>query len=321
MSFFGGRQACWLTVIVWTMPALHGQERVSQGPPQDAAALSTIRVDVNVINVVCTVRNLVGSYVTDLDKRNFTLIEDGKPQTIRYFARDADTPITVALLLDLSNSVTHVLDAEKIAASRFTIEVLRPTDRALLVGFSHTIAVLQDSTSSVKSLLAALKSAQPFPDQLPPVYDSHGGTLLYEAVQRVCAERLAGVAGRKALVIVSDGVDNGSRVSALDAMRAAQQSDTIIYGIHYASIPSESSDGETALERLSEPTGGRSFHVLRTGMLESIFSAITEDMRSQYSLGYVSDNRTRDGHFRKLKLKVNRAGLKVQARQGYYAAN
>jgi Ca-activated chloride channel family protein len=255
----------------------------------------------------------------DLGKDDFTILEDGKPQKIRYFARDADTPLTVALMLDVSGSVTRILDTEKEAASSFCIEVLRPMDKALLVTFSHIIAVIQETTSNVRDMRSGLRKVRQFDYNLPAVYQPHGGTLLYEAVKRICEERLAGLTGRKVMVIVTDGLDNGSRVSAEDAIKAAQQADTVIYGIHYAAESSEAEQGERALDRLSEPTGGRNFNVNFVRTVESIFDTIREEMRSEYSIGYVSTNQAKDGRYRRITLKTTRSGVKLQARQGYYA--
>jgi Ca-activated chloride channel family protein len=287
-------------------------------PAVEARPVTNIRVDVNVVNILCTARRS-GRYVMDLGKDDFTILEDGKPQKIRYFARDADTPLTVALMLDVSGSVTRILDTEKEAASSFCIEVLRPMDKALLVTFSHIIAVIQETTSNVRDMRSGLRKVRQFDYNLPAVYQPHGGTLLYEAVKRICEERLAGLTGRKVMVIVTDGLDNGSRVSAEDAIKAAQQADTVIYGIHYAAESSEAEQGERALDRLSEPTGGRNFNVNFVRTVESIFDTIREEMRSEYSIGYVSTNQAKDGRYRRITLKTTRSGVKLQARQGYYA--
>ena len=145
-----------------------------------------ITVDVEVVNFLCTVRDRRGGFVNDLSKDEFQLREDGHPQEIRYFTREVDTPITVALLLDMSGSVSHILDIEKNAASRFLAEVLRPTDRALFVTFDQTVAIWQDLTSDLDRLNAALRRP-PNPSTRPngPEFRAHGGTLLYEAVNLV----------------------------------------------------------------------------------------------------------------------------------------
>jgi VWFA-related protein len=288
-------------------------------PGVPPSGVSDIRVDVDVVNVLSTVRDWRGGYVTDLEKSDFKILEDGKPQEIRYFTREVNTPFTVALLLDVSGSVSRILEKERSAASRFFTEVLEPQDRALLVTFSHIVAISQDLTSSTERLRAALRSVHPFDINLPPESGAHGGTLLYEAVKTVCDQKLAGLPGRKAMVIVSDGFDNGSRVTAQEAIRAVQEADTVIYTIHYAGDAGEPPEGELALNDLAEPTGGRSFNVRYLVPLESIFDTIRQELRSQYAIGYVSTNRARDGGYRRLTVKTNHKGLKVQARNGYYA--
>ena len=289
-------------------------------PPRDP---SPIRVDVDVVNVLCTVRDWKGAFVTDLNKTDFRIREDGKPQEIRYFAREVDTPFTVALLLDVSGSVARILDIERAAASRFFTEVLRPTDQALLLSFAQNVTVWQEITSNLSKLQTALRVIGPFDANLTPEFRPHGGTLLYEAVHLVGGRKLANLPGRKAMVIVTDGVDNGSTVTADLAIKAAQQADAVIYAIHYednaSSSPEYAAEGESALDRLSAPTGGRTFHVGWTLPLKAIFNTIREEMRSQYAIGYTSTNRVKDGNYRRLEVKTTRFGLKAQARQGYYA--
>jgi VWFA-related protein len=290
-------------------------------PPRDA---SVITVDVDLVNVLCSVRDKHGAYVKDLSKEDFEIREDGRRQEIRHFAREVDSPLTVALLLDVSGSVSAIIGTEKTAAARFFSEVLRPGDKALLVGFAQLIAVWQDFTPSAARLADALERAGPF--VTPPgqsEYRPRGGTLLYDAVNLVAKDKLMKQPGRKTMVLITDGEDNGSLVNLETANKAAQQSDAVVYGIHYEdgsrSSPRKAS-GLSALEKLSGPTGGRTFHVSRRTPLEAIFNAIQEEMRSQYGLGYKSSNPATDGGFRRLEVKSSKSGLKVRARSGYYAA-
>jgi Ca-activated chloride channel homolog len=281
-------------------------------------AAPDVRVDVNVVNVLCSVRDRRGAFVGDLGQGDFQILEDGRAQQIRYFAREVDTPFTVALLLDVSGSVTRVLEDERLAALRFFYEVLRPGDQGLLAAFSHIVEISQDLTSSADRLRTALRAVRPFELNLPTQYDAHGGTLLYEAIQTVCSRKLAALPGRKIVIVISDGVDNGSRIGAEGAIQSAQLADAVLYGIRYSGSDADSSEGERALERLSQATGGRNFHVGFPTTLASIFAAITEEMRSQYAIGYVSTNPARDGAYRGLTIKTTRAGMKIQARAGYY---
>ncbi len=172
-----------------------------------------IHVDVDVVNVLCTVSDKRGALVTDLRKEDFEIRENGRKQQIRYFARDTDLPLTVALLMDVSGSVREALAAEREAAGRFFDVVLRPTDHALLLGFSSTLVLWQDFTSSTARLRNALAQLHAIPFRgLPADGQLMPGTLLYDAVYQTAMGKLKGVPGRKMMLIVSDGLDNGSRM-------------------------------------------------------------------------------------------------------------
>jgi VWFA-related protein len=308
--------------VVLLLALLHPAcAQILLNPPRDA---SVITVDVDLVNVLCSVRDQQGAYVKDLSKEDFEIKEDGHRQEIRHFAREVDSPLTVALLLDVSGSVSAIIGTEKAAASRFFSEVLRPGDKALLVGFAQLIAVWQDFTPSAAHLADALDRAGPFVMTSGQTeYLPRGGTLLYDAVNLVARDKLTKQPGRKTMVLITDGEDNGSIVNLETARKAAQQSDAVVYGIHYEDGSRSSqhgSSGIAALEKLSAPTGGRTFHVSKKTPLEAIFAMIQEEMRSQYGLGYKSTNPATDGGFRRLEVKSSRPGLKVQARAGYYAA-
>jgi VWFA-related protein len=281
---------------------------------------NVIRMDVDLVNVLCTVRDKNGAYVQDLSKNDFAVLDNGRRQTITHFGRQVDTPLTVALLLDVSGSVTNVLDLEKAAAGRFFQNVLRPGDAALLVGFAQYVLVWQDLTSSSDNLQHALEGAGPM-EGLPNGPPARGGTLLLDAVNLVAARKLKPLPGRKTIVLITDGEDNGSRASLEEVIRAAQQADAVIYGIHYADEESSIGNGLAVLERMSGPTGGRTFHVDKKMTLERIFAAIEEEMRNQYGLGYAPPEPSKSGAFHKVELKVLKPGLKVQSRDGYYAAS
>ncbi|SPE32832.1 von Willebrand factor, type A [Candidatus Sulfopaludibacter sp. SbA3] len=307
----------WLFAVLLAACPVWAQ--VELNPPRSP---SVITVDVNVVNVLCTVRDRKGAFVKDLQKTDFQMREDGKPQEIRYFSREVDTPLTVALMLDVSGSVANILGIEKAAAGRFFDEVLRPTDKALFVGFAQTTAVWQDLTGSKQELSSALDAAGPFVRTPTSEFQPRGGTLLYDAVSLVASQKLARLPGRKTMVIITDGLDNGSLVTVEDAMKAAQQADAVVYAIHYEDqgySDRYAGAGETALRHIAEPTGGRTFHVSASLPLEAIFDIIREEMRSQYAIGFTSTNTAKDGSYRRLELKTTRSGLKTQAREGYYA--
>jgi VWFA-related protein len=277
----------------------------------------SIKVDVDVVNVLCTIRDRKGVLVKDLDQQNFEIREDGKPQQVRYFARETDLPLTIGLLVDVSGSVRRLVQAEKNTAERFLEQVLRPQDQALLVGFSSTVVLWRDFTDSPSLLLATLEKLHAVPFRGVP---KDGGpapcTLLYDAVHSTANDKFQGVPGRKAMLVISDGTDIGSRQTIEGAIRAVQSANTIVYGICYRN-PRDS--GCSYLQTLAEPTGGRMFPVTPETPLSAIFQTIQEELRSQYSLGYVSTNTARDGSFRKLQVEVQPKGFKVEARKGYYA--
>jgi VWFA-related protein len=275
-----------------------------------------IHVDVDVVNVLCTVSDKRGALVTDLEKTDFEIREDGRKQEIRYFTRETDLPLTIAMLLDVSGSVRSVLGDEREAAGQFFDTVLRPNDHALLLGFSSTLVLWQDFTSSSQQLRTALGQLHAVRFRgLPPAGQAMPGTLLYDAIYQTAKGKLAGVPGRKAMLIVSDGLDNGSQKHLDDSVQAVQATNTIVYGVCY----DQKFFGCAFLNSLAKPTGGRMFMTGRRQTLEEIFQIIEEELRSQYSIGYVPMNREHDGKFRKLEVKVRTPGLRVSSRRGYYA--
>jgi VWFA-related protein len=276
-----------------------------------------IRVDVDVVNVLCTVSDKRGALVTNLRKEDFEIRENGRKQEIRYFARDTDLPLTVAMLMDVSGSVRQALDAEREAAGRFFDVVLRPTDHALLLGFSSTLVLWQDFTSSPQRLHNALEQLHAIPFRgLPAVGLPMPGTLLYDAVYQTAESKLRKVPGRKAMLIISDGLDNGSRMHQEEALESVQQTNTIVYGICY----DQKFFGCEFLKSLAEPTGGRMFDAgKKRKSLGEIYQTIEDELRSQYAIGYVPRNQEHDGKFRKLAVKVQLPGLRVSVRRGYYA--
>jgi VWFA-related protein len=299
-----------LLTSVWGLS--FGQSVPIEGPE----APPPIKVDVDVVNVLCTVYDKHGALVKDLRKEDFEVLENGRRQEIRYFARDTDLPLTVALLVDVSGSVRDFVDKEKGAALQFLESVLRPTDQAVLMGFSSTIILWQDFTSSPELLRIALAKLRPIPFRGLLPDGTTPSTLLYDAVLLTANEKLKNVAGRKAMVIVSDGLDNGSHNHLDAAVAALESTNTISYGVCYEGKFS----GCSFLKDLSEPSGGRMFEAGKKVPLSRIFQIIEEEMRSQYAIGFVHSNGARDGAFRKLQVKVQQKGLQVRARKGYYAS-
>jgi VWFA-related protein len=303
-----------------------------QKPPPEPDQAPTIKVEVDVVNILCSVRNRQGGLVGGLAKEEFLLSEDGKPQTLKYFTRETDLPLTLGLLVDVSRSQERLIEIEKQAASQFFSSVLRQKDLAFLISFGSEAELLQDYTSSARLLRDGLEGLKvnapvggPMPGPVPTVYQPRG-TVLYDAVYLAATDRLKGQVGRKALVLITDGVDQGSRLKLEDALQAAQKADAIIYSIYYVDPGAYYGHGffggvsDAALKKMSEETGGRLFRVSKNNPLPAIFDQIQQEMRSQYALGYTPSNPIGDGTFRRLDLKTRQKDLKVQARKGYYAS-
>ena len=292
----------------------------------------TIKVDVDVVNILFTVRDKRGGLIGNLAKDDFSLAEDNKSQDIKYFTRETDLPLTIGLLIDVSASQGNLIEIEKSAAYQFFGQVLRPKDMAFLISFGADAELLQDYTNSPKLLRAGLDGLKVnsdvgglHPGPVPTVYQPRG-TILYDAVYLAASDQLKGQVGRKVLVLITDGEDQGSRYTIQKAIEAAQKADAIIYGIYYVDRAFYAQGGimfggvsDSALRRLSEETGGRVFHIDRKNTLQDAFRQIQEDMRSQYAIGYSPTNSTKDGSFRRIDIHTNNKEWKVQARKGYYA--
>jgi VWFA-related protein len=324
-------------------PALHAQEKEPD---------KTFSTDVSVVNVFATVRDKKGVIVRDLAKDDFSIEEDGHPQTIRYFAKESNLPLTLGLVVDTSGSMRRVIEQERNASYKFLDQVLREDkDQAFLIHFDSEVELLQDLTSSRKSLQSALNQMDvQSPRQLnrrsqgdPGQQRPRGGTTLYDAVLLASDEIMKKQTGRKALILLSDGVDNASRVTLTDAIASAQRADTAVYTVLFADEqggqpmggfggrgmgrrggmgrpPMQNRpDGKKIMERLAKETGGGFFEGSKKQTMEDIYRQIQEELRNQYSLGYTPDKNTGPG-YRRIQLAVKQKGLIVQARDGYYAA-
>jgi VWFA-related protein len=318
-----GLRRATIAICLLTAP-LPGQQPAA--PPGQAPV---IKVEVDVVNVLCTVRDKKGQLITDLGKDDFELYEDGRRQEIRYFSRETDLPLTLGLLVDVSRSQERLIEQQKRAAALFFSQVLRPKDLAFLISFGPDVQLEQDLTNSQRLLRAALEGLRVrvdpgglYPGPVPTATRPRG-TVLFDAVYLAAQEKLRTEVGRKALVIITDGVDVGSRMKLADAIEAAQKADAIIYSIYffdpgaYRGFWVGVSDRD--LKTMSEETGGRLFRVGRSRALETIFEEIQQELRSQYSLGYTPASAVRDGKFRRIEIRTRRKDLRVQARKGYYA--
>lgn len=287
-----------------------------------------IKVDVDLVNILFSVRDKKNALIPNLTKDDFQVYEDGKEQQVKVFATETNLPITLGLLVDVSRSQETLIQTERSAAAQFFKAVLRPKDMAFLISFGSDAELLQDYTNSVQLLSDGLRGLRvdsqvgglhPGP---VPTANSPRGTILYDAVYLAADEKLKREVGRKAIVLITDGVDMGSRYKLRDALEAAQKSDAIIYSIYYVDYRAYGgfgSPGDGDLKKMSEETGGRLFRVDRRYTLDMIFDEINRELRSQYSIGYSPSNPSKDGTFRKLEIKPKNKDLKVQARKGYFA--
>ncbi len=286
---------------------------------QDAPTFSA---DVKVVNLFATVRNKNGQIIRNLDKSDFTILENKKPQTIRYFSRESDLPLTIGLLVDTSLSQGRVLENERGASYHFLDQVLRENkDKAVIVQFDQAVMIRQGLTSSHKDLSDTL-SLLDTPTQQQAAYGS--GTLLYDAVRAASVQTMRTQTGRKAFIVMTDGVDEGSTISLEDAIESAQRASTLVYCILFSDASYYGGrmlgpSGKGVLERLSTETGGAFFEVSKDRTIGSIFSAIEDDLRSEYSLGFVSDQPITHSGFRQIRVVTKQKGLRVQATDRYYA--
>jgi VWFA-related protein len=330
----------------------------------------TISVNVKLVTMFATVRDKHGQLIRNLTKDDFALEQDGHPQTISYFAPDTDLPLTLGLLVDTSMSQRRVLDQERDASHAFLDHLLREDkDKAFVIHFDHEVELLQDLTSSRQKLEASLDqlgrpqfsqtsgggSSGSDPDSSGGGgRGSHGygggGTLLYDAVYLASDELMKKQQGRKALIILSDGVDRGSKETLRDAIETAERSDTLVYSILFADkdehgngggyggghmggggmggggmggghrrYPQESRpDGKKVLQQLSKETGGRFFEVTKKETIDQIYAEIDEELRNQYALGYTPDKTAAAIGYHKIQLTTKQKDATVQTREGFY---
>jgi VWFA-related protein len=297
---------------------------VSAGPHRQSDH-DTLKVAVDLVNVQFTVTDRHGRFVPGLTKQDFLVEEDGRRQEIRNFARENELPLTLAMLIDTSPSVRPVFDEEKTTAERFLETILRPKDLALVMGFDREVTLVQDYTDNPRDLKRAVDDLQ-----------TGGGTSIYDAIYLACQEKLTQEAGRKAIILISDGEDTTSKVKLNEALISAHKSDAVIYAISnavsgfFTSGPYGGRRGRGrvyggggdigTLKKFSEETGGTTFVVSNQNSFGKIFDQISEELRSQYSLGYVSTNTAKDGKYHQIKIVARGSGYTVRARKGYYAA-
>jgi VWFA-related protein len=308
-----------------------------QSPAQDQTedqSMSTLKVNVNVVQLFFNVKDKKGGLIPSLPKDEFEILEDSKPQTIKYFTAESNLPLTLGILIDSSGSQQRVLDMEKEIGGAFLSQILREKDMAFVLGFDVNVDLLQDFTNSPRLLKAALNSAKintgggsgagiPGMGGGPVPTSNPRGTLLYDAVYLASHDELAQQVGRKAMILLTDGEDQGSQLKLKDAVEAAQKSDSIVYVLLCADrgfYGGFGYSGEGEMKKLTQETGGRVIDVgNKPEKLKQAFDQIALELRSQYNIGYTPTNSTQDGTFRKVEIHTKNKDYKIQARTGYYA--
>src|SRR5712692_10178449 len=307
---FLSRCATWTLALALAAPAL----------PQEPGQDQVIRRQVNLVNLFATVRDNHKKIVNDLKQEDFKILEDSQDQKIAFFSKEVTLPITMGLLLDTSGSEQYMLGAIQDAGGRFLGRVLRKGDEAMVMSFDTDVDLLSDFTDDRAQLDRAVRHARiNSPANVSgPVPTAHQvGTALYDAIYLACNEKLNTEAGRKAIVIVTDAQDEGSKVRMEEAIEAAQRTDTVIHILLVADPRFGGNSG--VAHRIAEDTGGRVISVSSEKKLLEAFDEISEELRSQYTLGYYPSNNGKDGKFRKIKVEVANHDLKVLTRKGYYA--
>lgn len=318
-SALGARFLASAAALALAFPAVPQQNQ--QAPAQ----APTIKAEVNLVNVFATVRDKNKRIVTDLKQDDFKVFEDGHEEKISFFSKEMQLPITLGLLLDTSGSEERMLSSIQDAGARFLHRVLKKGDEAMVISFDTDVDLLADLTDDRPILDRAINKARintpggGFYGGNPGPVPGAGsvGTALYDAVYLACSEKLNGEAGRKAIVIVTDAQDEGSKVKLEEAIESAQRTDTVI---HILLVADPRFGGNTAVaHKMTEETGGRLIIVNSEKRLEEAFDQISEELRSQYTLGYYPSNTAKDGKFRKIHVEMDNHDLKVLARKGYYA--
>jgi VWFA-related protein len=347
-----------------TKPTLNDKTQSQQTTPDQQPQTPTFSSDVKVVNVLATVRDKKGQIVSNLTKDDFKLEQDGHPQIIHYFSKDTDLPLKLGLLVDTSGSQRRLIDQERIASYGFLNDLMRvDKDKAFIIHFDWDIELLQDLTTSHQKLEAALEKLDtPQFNQASGGgggsggggHRSGGGTTLYDAIFLASDELMRKQEGRKALILLTDGVDIGSRVSLDRAIETAQKANTLVYSILYADPdayghPSfsgpgmgrhggmgypgggypgggggrypqqEPHDGKKVLQRISKETGGRFFEVTKKQPINEIYTQIEEELRNQYNLGFTPAKADATPGYHKITLTTTNKDLIVQTREGYYA--
>ena len=301
--------------VLLSSVALAQRGQQAQRPAEPAFAPSddqTLSVNVDLVNILFTVADKKGKFVTNLKKTDFRVFEDEKPQVITNFSSETDLPLTIALLVDTSGSIRDKLQFEQRAATEFFYSTLqRGKDKAMIISFDSGVDLLQDFTDDPQKLANAVQKIR-----------AGGGTSLYDALYLAVTQKLAGQQGRRIAILITDGDDNSSRISLTETLEAAQKNDVTVYAISTNSTgyfgSKEQERGDKTLKKFANETGGKPFFPLKIQDLATSFVNIHEELRAQYQIGYRPSNGKMDGTFRKIRVDVADKRFNVRARTGYY---
>ncbi len=303
-----------------TPPAQTAQAPAAQQPGTEPGGLGTdvnaptIKVGVNEVNLIFTVTDKHGHYIPNLQQSDFALLDDQKaPSHVNSFHQQINLPLRVGIVIDTSTSIHSRFKFEQQAATEFLLQVLKArSDRAFVMGFDVTPTVTQNWTNDLDGLETGVNRLSP-----------GGGTALFDAVYTACRDKLLDESRgqepvRKAIILLSDGDDNQSRVHLDEAIKMCQRSETIIYGISTNWTPSRG-EGDKVMSQLAGDTGGQTFFPPSVEEVSTSFHSIEEELRSQYALTYTPADFKTDGAFRTIYLYCNDRRYQVRARKGYFA--
>ena len=299
-----------------TQPAAPGQTAAPLQPRDESAPppaqAPTIQVFTREVNLVFTVTDSKGRFITNLQQQNFGLLDDQRPpERVVHFRQETNLPLRVGLMIDTSNSIRSRFEFEQQAAVDFLLQILRPADRAFVEGFDVQTDISQDFTNRIDLLDTGIHKLRP-----------GGGTSLFDSLYKTCRDQMLvlrdGQPVRRALVLVSDGDDDYSRAHEADAIKMCQRAETIVYTISTNVGPSKDK-GDDVLQQIADATGGRAFFPTRMEDMATGFANIEQELRSQYSLEYVPADFKQDGSFRSIYLVSLDQRYQVHARKGYFA--
>jgi Ca-activated chloride channel family protein len=300
------------TTLFLAFASLNAQAPPKPTSPDDDPA-ARITLDVTRVNMLFTVSDKKGRFVTDLNKEEFEILEAKKPQSIMEFTAETDLPLRIGILIDTSNSIRDRFRFEQEAASEFIKSVVRSNqDRAMVVRFDTSAELVSDLTSDTDKLDRSIRDLRP-----------GGGTAMYDALFYACRDKLSQDQPRhkfrRAVVIVSDGDDNQSHYTRDQALEMAQKADVVVYAIS-TNISRTETDGDKVLKYFAQETGGRAFFPFKVEDLEQSFENIANELRHQYNISYRPEPLKTDGLFHIVDVRVRgRKELQVHVRKGYYA--